>query len=293
MPIVIFGTYDIKPNEIKNAITEAIKVGYLHIDTAALYANEAEIGETLSEIFASGLISREKLYITTKVWPSHFRNIKKACLNSLKRLKLDYIDQYLLHWPFALKPDESEIPTLVLGPQEFDKYPLHLAWAQMESLVDEGLVKSIGVSNWTIALLNDLFGYARILPVTNQFEINPYNSKKELVDYCLIHNIVPVAYRVIYRPDSNAPFQKPILDDPLVLELSKKYGKTTAQILLQWCLARNCAFIVKTITPSRMVENYESQGFKLDPEDIQKINSLPFEGEYNDTYQAFGIHLFK
>ena len=226
---------------------------------------------------------------------TNFRNVREACLNSLKRLQLTYVDQYLLHWPFALKPNGLEIPTLTPGEQEFDRYPLHLAWAQMEALVDEGLVKSIGVSNWTIALLNDLFGYARIMPVTNQFEINPYNQKRELVDFCLKHNVIPVAYRVIYRP-ANSPlflFQKPILDDPLVVELSQKYGKTSAQVLLRWCLLRKCSFVVKTITPARMLENWESQHFELEKEDFEKINELPYQGEYNDTFQLFGIHLFK
>ena len=147
MPMVIFGTFDIKPHEVKNAVHEAIKAGYTHIDAAAIYRNEANIGEALSEAFATGLTTREKLYITTKAWPSYFRNIRKALLNSLERLQIAYVDQYLLHWPFALKPDESKLPYLKPGPQEFDRYPLHLAWAQMEDLVDEGLVKSIGISN--------------------------------------------------------------------------------------------------------------------------------------------------
>ena len=132
--------------------------------------------------------------------------------------------------------------SLQLGRQEFDRYPLHLVWAQMEALVDEGLVKSIGISNWTVALLNDMLGYARILPVVNQFEIHPYNNRKELVEFCQLHNIIPVAYRVIYKPPEHPlyPFQKPILNEPIILELAQKYNKTPAQILLQWCLMRKC-----------------------------------------------------
>ena len=295
MPNIIFGTYDIKSFEVKGAILSAIKSGYTHIDAAAMYGNEQSIGESLLEAYSSGLTTRDKLYITTKVWPSNYRNIKQSLLNSMKRLQTTYVDQYLLHWPLALKPDDAETPSMILGPQEFDRYPLYLAWAQMEALVDDGLVRSIGVSNWTVALLIDMFAYARIMPVTNQFEISPYNNKKELVEFCQSHNVVPVGYRVIYRPAASPqfPFQKSVLDDELILDLSRKYGKTPAQIILQWCLARNCAIVVKTITPARMVENWESQGFKLDEEDFQRISAMPFEGEYNDTYQLFGIHLFK
>lgn len=295
MPMVIFGTFDIKPSEVKSALQGAIATGYTHIDAAAVYRNEAEIGEALSELFASGVTSRDKLYITTKVWPSKFRNIREACLNSLKRLKLDYVDQYLLHWPIAIEYDEQEPPLLVPGQVVLDRYPLYKAWEQMEALIQEGLVKSIGVSNWTVALLNDMLGYAKILPVTNQFEINPYNQKKELVDFCLQHNVIPVAYRVIYRPAPTPqfPFQKCILDDPLIVRLSEKYSKTSAQILLRWCLMRNCAFVAKTVTQHRMKENYDCQDFTLENEDFEAINAMPFEGEYNDTYQLFKIHLFK
>ncbi|OMJ70957.1 hypothetical protein SteCoe_30952 [Stentor coeruleus] len=295
MPMVIFGTYEIKSNEIKSALQEAITTGYTHIDTASLYRNEAEIGEALSDLFASGVTSRDKLFITTKVWPTQFRNIREACLNSLKRLKLDYIDQYLLHWPIAIESDGLDPPLLNPCKAVLDRYPLYKAWEQMEALVQEGLVKSIGVSNWTVALLNDMLGYAKILPVTNQFEINPYNSKKELVDFCLEHHVIPVAYRVIYRPAFSPlyPFQKCILDDPIIVRLSEKYGKTSAQILLRWCLMRNCAFIAKSVTQNRIKENYDCQNFTLENEDFEAINHMPFEGEYTDTYQLFGIHLFK
>lgn len=295
MPLVSFGTFDLKKNDCKQAIVEAIRTGYTSIDCAALYGNEIEVGDGLQEALSSGLITREKLFLTTKVWMSNYRNIRQACLNSLKRLKLSYVDQYLLHWPFALQPSEDEQPAYVPGTAVFDKYPLHLAWAQMEALVDEGLVKSIGVSNWTIALLNDLFGYARIFPVTNQFELNPYNQKKELVDFCLNNQIIPVAYRVIYRPPDTPlfDFKKSILDDPLINEIAQKYGKSPSQVLLSWCLSRNCGYVVKTVTKSRMLENFNPQYLKMSSSDLQKINSMPFEGEYNDTFLLFGIHLFK
>lgn len=295
MPMIIFGTFDIKPHEVKDAILAAIRAGYTHIDAAAIYRNETEIGEALAEAFATGLTTREKLFITTKVWCSNFRNIKQALLHSLKRLQLTYVDHYLLHWPFALKEDTAELPNHIPGPKEFDNFPLHLAWPQMEALVDEGLVKSIGVSNWTVALLHDLLTYARIFPATNQFEANPYNNKKELIEYCQTQTVIPVLYRAIYRPAASPlfPFQKSVLDDQLVLELAQKYAKTPAQVILQWCLARNCPVIVKTVTPARMTENLESQSFKMDDDDVSRISALPFQGEYNDTYQLFGIHLFK
>jgi diketogulonate reductase-like aldo/keto reductase len=295
MPTVIFGTFDIKKHESRQAIVDAIETGYTHIDCAAIYQNEIEVGEGIQAALESGLITREKLYVTTKCWMCYFRNVRQACLNSLKRLKLTYLDQYLLHWPFALAPVEDEIPSLVPGKSNFDRYPLHLAWAQMEALVDEGLVRSIGVSNWPIALLNDMMGFARIPPVTNQFELHPYNQRTELVNFCHELKVYPIAYRVIYRPPDKPihNFKKCILDDPLITELASKYGKTPAQILLSWCLSRNVGYVVKTVTKSRMLENFEPQYLKLDQSDLDRINSMPFEGEYNETWPVFGIHLFK
>lgn len=295
MPTVIYGTFDIKPHECKQAIVDAVQTGYTHLDCAAIYRNEIEVGDGIQAAIESGLITREKLYVTSKCWVTYFRNVRQACLNSLKRLKLSYLDQYLLHWPFALAPIEDEIPDHVPGKANFDRYPLHLAWAQMEALVDEGLVKSIGVSNWPIALLNDMFGFARIPPVTNQFELHPYNQRKELVDFCHEHKVYPIAYRVIYRiPEGSVnPFKKCILDDPLINELAVKYNKTAAQILLSWCLSRNVGYVVKTVTKSRMLENFDPQFLKLEQSDLDRINSMPYEGEYNDTWPVYGIHIFK
>lgn len=283
MPMVIFGTFQIKPDEVKEAILSAIKVGYIHFDAAALYKNETEIGEALSEAVSSGLTTRENLYITTKAWCSDFRNIKQALLHSLKRLRLTYVDQYLLHWPFALRPEDSEEPNFAKGPQEFDKFPLHLVWKQMEELVDEGLVKSIGVSNWTVALLHDLLTYARIPPVVNQFEINPYFNRKELVEYCHTRSVIPVAYRLLYLP---------ILSNPTILEISQIYGKSPSQVIMQWCLARNCAVIAKTVTSTRMVENWQCQEFKLEHEDVEKINAIPIQESCLEPFDMFRFNLF-
>ena len=139
-----------------------------------------------------------------------------------------------------------------------------------------------------------MLGYARILPATNQFEYNPYTNRKELVEFCQLHNIVPVAYHVLYRPPKTPlfPFQKDILDELIVVDIAQKYGKTAAQVLLQWCLMRKCAFVVKSITPARIAENWESQFFKLEDEDFQKIDGIPYQGLYLDPLVLLGINIF-
>lgn len=291
MPMIAYGVFQIPKPATKQAVLEAVRAGYTHIDTAAVYQNEAEMGEALSELFASGEKTREDLYITTKAFMTKFRNIRQTLQHSLQRLQLTYVDQYLLHWPFALEYEEAEPPQFS---KKLDRYPLHLVWAQMEALVDEGLVRSIGVSNWTIALLNDMFGFARILPATNQIEMNPYNKKVELVDYCLKNGVRPVAYRVIYRPEGTkfSDFEKCILDDPVVIEVSQKYGKTPAQVLQAWCLAKGCACIAKTVSVERMRENLSVSEIKLESEDIDKISSIKDQGTYLDGAKLFGISIF-
>lgn len=292
MPAIAYGVFNIPPNETKSAVIRAIHAGYTHIDTAAAYNNETEIGEALSEIFASGEKVREQLFITTKCFMTKYRNIRLALQHSLARLQLSYIDQYLLHWPFALEPDDHEPPQFTKKP---DKYPLHLVWAQMEELKREGLIRSIGVSNWTVATLNDMLGYATIPPDVNQIEINPYNKREELVEFCLNHRIVPVAYRVIYRPEGDqiANCYKCILDDPVVISVSQKYGKSPAQVLQAWCLSRKCAVIVKTLSDDRMKENLMAQELVIDKEDLDRISGIPEQGEYLDSFKVFGIHIFK
>lgn len=296
MPLLSFGTYDIKPAEVKNAIDYALSVGYRHIDAAALYANEAEVGEALTDNISRGVVTREQLYITTKCWSTCFRNVREACLASMKRLQVTYLDQYLLHWPFAIKPKHAPdaIPTHDPADFEFDNVSLQQAWTQIEALVDEGLVRSIGISNWTVALTHDLLTYARIKPAVNQFEASPYFPRCELVKYLKANDIVSVIYRVLFSPPATPdfPFQLKIQEDPVVLELAQKYQRTPGQVLINWGLSRGCSVPVKSVTPSRILENFEAQSFQLEAEDIDKLNHLPTHGSYNDTEVNFKIPLY-
>ena len=292
MPSIAFGVFQIPESETKAAVLQAIRNGYTHIDTAAIYGNESAVGEALSEIFASGEKTRDQVYITTKCFMSKYRNIRRALEHSLARLQLTYVDQYLLHWPLAIEPDDEEPPKFKT---KLDRYPLHLAWRQMEELKREGLIKSIGVSNWTIALLNDMLGYATIPPDTNQIEINPYNKREELVEFCLSHGIVPVAYRVIYRAagDRLSFLDRSILDDPVVIDISKKYSKTPAQVLIAWCLSRKCAVAVKTLSEERLRENLEAGSLVIEQEDLQRISAIQDLGECLNPSIGFGFHIFK
>jgi alcohol dehydrogenase (NADP+) len=294
MPTMSFGVSRIPKSETKSRVISAIQAGFTHIDTAAVYGNESEVGEALNELFTSGEKRREEIFITTKCFISRYRKVREALIYSLQRLQVTYVDQYLLHWPFATEPTDIEPPPFVEKPK-LDRYPLHLVWAQMEQVKQEGLVRSIGVSNWTVALLNDMFGYANIIPDINQLEINPYNKRVELVEFCQQNSILPVAYRVIYgsKLDHLTNLDKCIMDDPVVLEISRKHGRSPAQVLIAWCLSRKCAVICKTLNESRMRENLESRNLVLDDEDIEKINAIPDQGTYLDPSKFYGFNIFK
>lgn len=295
MPLLALGTFDLKPEEVAETIRHAVlDVGYRHIDTATVYGNEVQVGEGLQQVFASGRVTREEVFLVTKCWMSWFRNVREACVRSLQRLQVPYLDLYLLHWPFALKPDPTDPDKFEPGPQQFDDFPLYKAWEQMEALVDEGLVRHIGLSNWTVALTRDLLCYARIKPVCNQFEAQPFHNQQKLIQFCQENSIVPVAYRAIYPPQINplVTFKRGVMEEPLVLSLAEKYQKSPAQILINWCFRRRCGVIIKTRTPSRLVENWEAQDFELSAEDTAALLALPQYGSYNEPEVLFAFPLF-
>lgn len=284
MPSLIFGTYHIRGSLVDSSLDAAYSSGFRSIDTASLYENEAEIGSW----HISRNIPRGSLFITTKVWPTSYRDISSSLNSSLKSLQTDYIDLFLLHWPVSLKssnylPDNSHI----------DRFPLQKVWAQMENLQRSGKVKHIGVSNWNVSLLNDLLSYAEIPPACNQFEMHLYSQKNDLIDFCNKSNILPVAYRVIFYPpkDPKYKLQDWTGDNELIKTLSEKYNKSAQQILIRWALQRNCGVVVKSSNPSRIQENWEACNFTIDESDMQALGQVKGRGVYTNSSKAVGLFI--
>ena len=222
----------------------AINAGYKAIDTAALYENEASVGQAIKE---SG-INREELFITTKVWNSDQRNdtVLHAFETSLKKLDLDYVDLYLIHWPVKEKYKES--------------------WKVLENLYKEGRVRAIGVSNFTIDQLEDLLSVAEIKPMVNQVELHPLLAQPELREYCKKQEIQIEAW---------APLgQGRLLDHPVLKEIAARHNKSTAQVILRWDLQNEIVTIPKSIKESRIIENAAIYDFALSESDIEKISAL-------------------
>ena len=268
MPLIGYGTSALlNPNEkdiLKNAV---IEIGYRHIDTASIYKNEEQIGEVLLEIFATGKIKREELFITTKVWCDQKENIQNSLKESLKKLQLEYVDLYLIHWPVAIQTIPGENAKIL-------KLPMHVQWKQMEDCVKMGLTKSIGVSNFNFQLLNDLLCYAEIKPVCNQIELNPYLTQFNLVEWLKKEHIVPVAYSPLGRPSEDRKKDATPIFDSTVLFLANKYSLTPAQVLLNWGLVRGHSVIPKTANFLRAKENFDCQKVVISDQDILLLNSL-------------------
>lgn len=244
MPLLGFGTYKVESGEsVINSVKEALKIGYRHIDTAAFYGNEEGVGIAIKE---SG-IKREDIFLVSKVWNTEqgYEKTIKSFEDSLKRLGTDYLDLFLIHWP----------------------QPLHKeTWRALEKLYNEGRVKAIGVSNYTVNHLKDLLKDSEISPMINQIEFHPKLIQPELMDFCNKNNIQIEAWSPLMR---GGIFKIKLLD-----ELSKKYKKTISQIVLRWDLQMGVVTIPKSIKPSRIKENSDIFDFELTNEDMKKINEL-------------------
>jgi methylglyoxal/glyoxal reductase len=244
MPRLGLGVWRAKDGgETENAVFTALKAGYRLIDTASMYNNEQSVGHAVR---ASG-IPRDQVFITTKVWNNEqgFDNTLKAFQRSLERLEMNYVDLYLVHWPVKEKYIET--------------------YRALEKLYDQGVVKAIGVSNFQIHHLEDLMASCRIKPMVNQVELHPLLTQKRLLSFCRTEGIQIQSWR---------PLMQGNLHLPLIEELSVKYGKTAAQIVLRWHLQLGVVTIPKSVHGDRILENADLYDFELEPEDMNRIDAL-------------------
>jgi diketogulonate reductase-like aldo/keto reductase len=237
---------------------------YRLIDTAALYLNEPAVGEAIKA--AADKVPRKDLFIVSKIWNDAKEDVEGALRGSLKRLDLEYLDLYLIHWPFGLLIDNDK--------WKYKQQPLYKTWAAMEACVRKGLCKRIGVSNFNCQLILDLLSYAEIPPYANQIELHPYCSQRSLVKYCLANDIIPMAYGPLAAGAEYKDEKLNLLNDPIIISLAEKYKKTPGQICLQWGIANGHLVIPRTKTIKRLGENMESISFEMKPEELQKIDSL-------------------
>lgn len=248
MPGIGLGVFQVDNDATAEIVKNAIEVGYRSIDTAAIYGNEAGVGEGIKQALASTGITREDLFITSKVWNTGFSYDETVLAHeeSLQKMGLDYLDLYLIHWPGKNKYVES--------------------WRALEDLYKAGKIKAIGVCNFNISHLQDLLKTARVIPVINQVEFHPRLQQVALRDFCKAHNIQLEAWAPL--------MQGGLLEDPTIAEIAKKYGKSNSQVILRWDIQNGVVTIPKSVRKERMVQNADIFDFSLTDEDLQVINAM-------------------
>lgn len=279
MPALGLGTWKSKPGEVYAAVREAIRIGYRHIDCAAIYLNEAEIGKALNDEFASGSVKREELWITSKLWNNAHRReqVIPALKKTLADLQLEYLDLYLVHWPIAFKED-------VLAPRKgsdyitLDEIPLIETWQGMEDALSNGFAKHIGVSNFSVKKLKALIAQAKYKPEINQVELHPLLQQNDLFGFCKSENIFLTAYSPLGSQDRHPSLKR--IDEPslfnnsVIVSIAEKHNCTPAQVLIKWAVQRGTAVIPKSINPARLKENFDSQFITLTSDDMSSIAAL-------------------
>ncbi|KAL5563134.1 hypothetical protein UlMin_032881 [Ulmus minor] len=298
MPIVGLGVWRMEGKQIRDLIINAINIGYRHFDCAADYRNEAEVGEALSEAFRTGLVKREDLFITTKLWNSDHGHVVEACKDSLKKLQLDYLDLYLVHFPVATKHTGVGTTDSALdedGVLDIDTtISLETTWHNMEELVSLGLVRSIGISNYDIFLTRDCLAYSKIKPAVNQIETHPYFQRDSLVKFNQKHGICVTAHTPLGGAAANVELFGSVscLEDQVLKDLAKKYNKTAAQIVLRWGIQRNTVVIPKSSKLERLKENFQVFDFELTKEDMDLIKTVDKKQRTNQPAKFWGIDLY-
>ncbi|MEV8403708.1 aldo/keto reductase [Streptomyces niveus] len=263
MPQLGFGVWQVPDDEAARAVGTALEAGYRSIDTAAIYGNEEGTGKAIG---ASG-IARDELFVTTKLWNSKQEpwtrdRVLRAFDESLSRLALDHVDLYLIHWPRAVRTDYLTI------------------WRAFEEIAESGRARAVGVSNFQPAHLRRLLDETSLVPAVNQVELHPQFQQSEVRAINAEHGIVTEAW-------SPLGSGKGLLEVPTVLAIARKHGRTAAQIVLRWHLQLGNVVIPKSVTPSRIVENFDVFGFELDPEDLAALAALDSGTRLGDDPDAF------
>jgi len=279
MPYLGLGTWHHgSQKEMQDAISFSIKNGYRHIDCAYIYQNEKQVGEVFNELIGEDKeVKRSDIFIAGKLWNTEHAadRVEAACRSSLKDLGLDYFDLYIIHWPSGLIPGHGNVPRTEEGHVRFSGVSIEETWKAMEKLVDIGLTKAIGLSNFNSKQVLRVLECGRIRPAVLQVESNPRFNNEALRRFCSRHSIAMVAFSPFGSPD--LPWGKKmahILTDPTINNIATKLGKSPAQVVLRWQIQRGVGVIPKSVFPNELSDNLGVWGWELDNDDMDAVNSV-------------------
>ena len=268
IPALGFGTLIPDPTATKEAVRISLQAGFRQFDCAERYRNEEHVGEAMQAVFREGKVRRADVFVGTKLWNNNHRpeRVRPAFEASLRRLQLDYVDLYSIHTPFAFKPGEEQDPRDKNGNVIYDEaVTLTNTWKALQSLVDEGRCKAIGLSNVNLGQLQEVFNFARIKPVTVQVESHPYLPEWDLLDYCKRNGIVMQAFAALGHG-----IEPKLIDNPLITGIAKRVNKSPAQVLLAWAIQRGTAPLTTATTIGYIKQNFDVSA--LPDEAIQEIS---------------------
>ena len=287
-PIIGLGTCAI--NNVEEVVYQSIKDGTRLIDTASIYKNEEDVGKGIKRAFDEGIVKREDLFIVTKCWVTEKGDPEKALKSSLGRLQLAYVDLYLDHWPCGKD---------YTGENKFENICVKDLWAKFEKLVEQGLTKSIGVSNYNVQNLLIILSFCKIKPVIDEVEFNPYLYQKDLKEFCDKEDIKIFAYNPLVKGVYCKTYEKEIeekkldlLNEDIVKVLAKKYDKTPGQIILNWYNYVGVIVIPGTSKPERMKENLAAITFEMEKEDYEALSKLNKTFRFCVPFDLYGIDIF-
>lgn len=279
MDAIGLGTWKSEKGKVTEAVKVALENGYKHIDCAATYGNEAEVGAAFKEVFSNGEVKRDDIWVTSKLWNNAHKkeDVIPALKKTLDDLNLKYLDLYLMHWPVAFKPGVA-FPEKAEDFLSLDEVPLSETWNEMVKAKEQGLVKHVGVSNFSIETLEGLMKETDHTPEMNQVELHPYLQQDKLLEFCSRNGINVTAYSPLGsgdRPDQMKADDEPsLLENPVIERIAKKHGANPGQILIKWSEQRGTAVIPKSTNKERIIGNLASAGFQLDEEDLKEIAEL-------------------
>ena len=285
MPAFGLGTWKSSQGEVYEAVRTAIKMGYRHIDCAALYNNEPEIGQAFADAFKDGDVKREELWITSKLWNNVHKKdaVRPALEQTLKDLQLEYLDLYLIHWPVVLK-DDVVFPSSEDDFLSLEEVPISETWSAMEECVKTRLTRHIGVSNFSVKKIKDLLGYCSIRPEVNQIELHPFLQQKAMLEFCNKENMVLTAYSPLGSSDRSPQFKGPdepsLFEHETIVDIAKANGISPAQVLICWAIQRGTSVIPKSVNPERLKQNFEAASMELTEEEMARIAKMDTNGRF-------------